>query len=166
MTKPISTKLTEANIAAVLAILRDIPGRLERLGSPLDSAQAQAPLGEGERSYTETVAHLINCEALTADSIYLALLRDAPLIHDIHPERDLGKLLRHDTFDTADLLAYFAFRRRVLLRVLDGLTEAQWTRVIRESGKGQQESVYWRARGQALHELEHVTDLEDELGRD
>jgi len=34
MTKPISTQLTPANIAAVLAILQEMPGRLARLGSP------------------------------------------------------------------------------------------------------------------------------------
>jgi len=113
----------------------------------------------------ETVAHLVNCEALTAGSIYLALLRDAPLIPDIHPELDLGKLLRHEASDPAELLAYFAFRRRVLLGVLDKLTEAQWARVIRETGKQRQESVYWRARVQALHELAHVTELAQKLGQ-
>jgi ribosomal 50S subunit-associated protein YjgA (DUF615 family) len=34
---------------------------------------------------------------------------------------------------------------------------------VREEKKQRQESVYWKARGQALHELEHLQDLELKL---
>jgi hypothetical protein len=62
-----------------------------------------------------------------------------------------------------DLLAYFTFRRQVLLRVLAGLSDAQWSRTIREEGKARQESVYWRARGLAHHEQSHLSDLARKL---
>jgi hypothetical protein len=51
----------------------------------------------------------------------------------------------------------------VLLRVLTSLSEADWARSIREVGKQRQESVYWRARSLALHELEHLAELERKL---
>lgn len=159
MKKAIATTLTKDNIAAVLALLSATPEHLLRLSAGLTAEQLRAPLGTGERSFIEDLAHLINTEARTAESIYLALLLDEPLIANVHPERDWGKLLRHDLFELPDLLAYFSFRRALLLRVLQGLTEAQWGRVIREEGKGRKESVYWRARMQALHEDEHVGDL-------
>ena len=117
----------------------------------------------GERSLTENMAHLINVEALSAEAIYMALLAHEPLFSDTHPEREWGKLLRHEQFEFAELLAYFKFRRVVLLRVLNGLNDTQWARVIREEGKQRKESVYWRARTIALHELEHLTDLETKL---
>jgi hypothetical protein len=35
--------------------------------------------------------------------------------------------------------------------------------VIREAGKKRKESVYWRARALAMHELDHLTDLQNKL---
>jgi hypothetical protein len=163
MKKSISTYPTQANITAIMSILNEVPRQLETLSALLSPKQLRAPLAEGERSFIENVAHIINCEAITAEAIYEALLLDEPLIANIHPERQLGKLLRLELFETAELITYFKFRRMLLLRVLNGLNDAQWNRVIREEGKQRKESVYWRARTLALHELEHVTDLERKL---
>ncbi len=163
MKKSIPTTQTPENITAVLEILSDIPSLLESLSDGLSAEQLREPLGEGERSVTENMAHIINCEARSADYIYSALLLKEPLMLKIHPERQWGKLLRYDQFEFAELLAYFVFRRRALLRVLSGLTERQWQRVVREENKQRQESVYWQARGTALHELEHVKDMERKL---
>jgi hypothetical protein len=92
--------------------------------------------------------------------IYQALLSHEPLFVDIHPDRDWGKLTRFDLLDFSDLLDYFKTRRKVLLRVLSGLKEAEWPRTIREEGKKRKESIYWRARTIVMHELDHVGDLE------
>ncbi|MDX1995445.1 MAG: DinB family protein [bacterium] len=164
MKKSISTKRTPANIALVLAQLRETPQQLEQFGLSLSEQQRRQPLGEGERSITQDVAHLLHCEARTSEGIYLALLVDEPLLPDLHPERDWGRLLRYDLLDWPDLLAYFRLRRAVLLRVLEALTEAQWSRVVREEAKQRKESVYWQARTLALHELDHLTDLQKKLG--
>ena len=160
MKKQISTEQTEANIKEVLRLLTETPGQLERLSRGISESKLREPLGDGERSIIETLTHLVNCEAIATDAIQLALMRNEPLIADIHPERDLGKLLRYDLIPFDELLAYFKFRRAVLLKVLQSLKEGQWSRVIRQERKQRKESVYWQARGQALHELEHVEDLE------
>ena len=165
MKKQISTDLTDSNIKEVLRLLAGTPVKLEGLSKGLSPEQLHKPLGSGERSFAEALAHLTNCEAITAESIYLALLKDEPLIADIHAERDLGKLLRLDLLPFSELLAYFKVRRTVLLRVLESLNEEKWSRCIRENGKQRKESVYWRARGQALHELEHLLDLESKLNK-
>ena len=165
MKKQISTDLTDSNIKEVLRLLAETPARLESLSKGLSPEQLHKPLGSGERSFTEALAHLIHCEAITAESIYLALLKDEPFIANIHAERDLGKLLRFDLLPFSELLAYFKVRRTVLLRVLESLNEEKWSRCIRENGKQRKESVYWRARGQALHELEHLLDLESKLSK-
>jgi hypothetical protein len=163
--KAISTQQTPANIAAVMALLTDAQAQLARLSASLPEAQLRQPLGPGQRSFVEVLAHLIHCEALTADAIYQALLLDEPLIADMHAERQLGRLLRFDLLPPHELLAYFNLRRVVLLRVLAGLDDKGWSRTIREHGKQRKESVYWRARGQALHELEHVAEIEYGLKR-
>jgi hypothetical protein len=165
MQKAISTQLTNANIAKVITLLTDIPTQLTQVSTTLSPAQLREPFAPNERSFTETLAHLLYCEARTAEAIYLALLVDQPLLANVHPERDWGKLLRYDQLDFAELLAYFQTRRAMLLRVLTNLNETQWARTVREVGKQRQESVYWQARGQALHELEHLTDLQAKLAK-
>jgi hypothetical protein len=165
MKKQISTDQNHSNIEEVLHLLRETPEKLESLGRSLSQEQLQTPLAPGERTPIGILAHIINCEALTSESICLALLRNEPLLAGLHAERDLGNLLRFDTLPFPDLLAYFKLRRTVLLRILESLTEKQWSRVVRESGKQRKESVFWRARGQALHELEHILDLENKLGK-
>jgi hypothetical protein len=163
MKKSISTDLTQANIANVTELLADTPVQLERLHKRLTGEQFRQPLGPGERSFTEDLAHLIHSEARTSEAIYLALLLDEPLLPDVHSERQWGKLLRFDLLSVPELLSYFKLRRAVLLRVLATLAEEQWGRVIREAGKKRKESVYWRARALAMHELDHLTDLQNKL---
>lgn len=163
MDKPISTKLTRANIAKVLELLADTPVRLKHLSDNLSLEQINQPLGEGERSCQQDLAHLLNCEARSTEAIFLALLANEPLVVAIHPERQWGKLLRYELASFPELLAYFSFRRAALLRVLAGLTEKEWSQTIRESDKMRQESVYWLARSLALHEREHLADIESKL---
>lgn len=165
MKKGLSTEQNASNITKVMALLTETPARLSVLSRTMSAARLHLPLGKEERSFIEVLAHLVNSEARTSDATYLALLRDEPLIDDIHPERELGKLLRYDLVDFPDLLAYFKTRRKVLLRVLSGLTDAQWARSAREEGKKRKESVYWRVRALALHESEHLDDLERKLRR-
>jgi hypothetical protein len=141
-------------------LLAETPERLQRFGAALTSEQLRAPLAPGKRSLTEELAHIVNCEARSSEAIYLALLADEPYVPDIHPERQRGKLWRLELFDFQELLAYFSFRRTVLLRVLSSLKEEQWARVVREEGKQRKESVYWLARSIAMHELEHIADLQ------
>lgn len=165
MKKTVSTRPTPSNIAKITALLADTPLKLEHLSAGLSEEQLRQPLGPGERSFTEDLAHLLNSEARFPEAVYLALLADEPVFIDLHPERQLGKLLRYDQFAFGDLLAYFKLRRTFVLRMLASLSEAQWSRAIREEGKQRQESVYWRTRSLGLHELEHLLDLERKLSQ-
>lgn len=144
-------------------MLSETPGRLKRLSAGLPEGRLQAPLGPGERSFVATLAHLLNVEARTAEAIFAALLVDEPALLPIHAERDWGALARYERLPFPDLLAYFNVRRVMLLGVLKGLDEREWGRTVQEAGKKRRESVYWKARGQALHELEHLEDLEIKL---
>jgi hypothetical protein len=165
MKKIISTEATESNIAQIIDLLSDTSRKLERLRSRFSDEQFIKPLGAGERSLTENLAHLLHCEAISSEFIYLALLKDEATFNDIHPEREYGKLLHYDFFSFKSLLDYFIFRRTILLRVLSSLEAEQWSRSISEKGKKRKESVYWRARSIALHELEHINDIESKLAK-
>lgn len=163
MNKILSTDQTSENISKVLEVLAETPKKLEALSKDLSKEQLREPLGKGERSFTEDLTHLINGEARSSEMIYQALLVHEPLFADVHPDRDWGKLTRFDLLDFSDLLNYFKTRRKILLRVLSELKEAEWSRTIREEGKKRNESVYWRARTIVMHELDHVGDLEKKL---
>ena len=160
MKKIISTDLTPTNIARVMEILTETPQKLEMLSKPLTVEQLRQPLGQGERSFTQDLAHMLNGEARSSEIIYQALLANEPIFADIHPDRHWGKLLRFDLLEFKDLLVYFKLRRTVLLRVLSGLKEEDWSRCVREEGKQRKESVYWRGRTIAMHELDHLGVLE------
>ena len=161
--KKISTDLTPTNLAKIIEILTETPQKLDALSKSLTNEGLRQPLGEGERSFTQDLAHLLNGEARSSEMIYQALLANEPFFADIHPDRHWGKLVRFDLLEFKDLLAYFKLRRTVLLRVLSGLKEADWSRCVREDGKQRKESVYWRARTIAMHELDHLGDLESKL---
>jgi hypothetical protein len=158
-----SNEQTSANIAKVLEILTASPTRLEELSKSVSAERLRQPLGKGERTPTEVLAHVINGEAPSAEMIYQALLVDEPFFAQLHPDRNWGKLVRFDLLDFSELLAYFITRRKVLLRVLTGLKDKDWRRAIREEGKQRKESVYWRARSLVMHELDHLGDLEKKL---
>lgn len=163
MKKIISTEVTTSNIAQIIEYLSNTPKNLESLGSRCSAEQLEKPLGMGERSLAGILAHILHCEAISSEFIYLALLRDEVDFPDIHPEREFGKLVRYDLFPFRSLLDYFTLRRTVLLRVLTSLKADQWSRTMVEAGKKRKESVYWRARAMALHELDHLRDIEIKL---
>ena len=165
MKPKISTALTPANIHAVMAILTETPVQLTRMSASLSPDQLRMPLGEGERTFTEALVHIINSDERSSEMMYMALLVDEPYFADIHPDRNWGKLLKREDLEFAELLPYFLLRRKVLLRVLNALKPDQWGRVVVEQGKQRKESVYWRARTIAYHEHEHIADLDEKLKR-
>jgi hypothetical protein len=163
MNERIATDLTATNTARVLDLLAQTPETLSAMRRHVSGEQARRPLRSGERSFVETVAHLIHVEARSAESMYLALLLTEPLLPTVHAERAWGRLLRFDALEVDELLAYFNIRRKVLLRVLKGLKEKEWGRIVRAAGKQRQETVYWQARALALHEAEHIKELKERM---
>ena len=163
--KRLSTQPSDARIALILQVLAAAPERLRELGSGLTEAELTTPLGAGERSFKRDLTHLIYCAERGADPIHHALLLKDAFMPRIHAERDWGALMRYEAFEIAELMAYFTFRRRALLRILQGLSREQWERAVRREGVKRKESVYYAARGLAVHELGHLEDLAGKLGR-
>jgi hypothetical protein len=163
--KSISTEFSPANTAKAVEYLTATPQALVSLSALFAPEALYQPLRAGDRSFMEILAHIVNCDERTSDSIYAALLLKEPLVLDIHPERDWGKLLHYEQSNAAELLAYFSFRRKTLLRILNGLSEAQWARAIQEAGKQRKETVYLLARMQSLHEVHHLAEIESFSGK-
>jgi len=165
MNKQVSTETTDQNIARIMDLLSETSLKLENISARLSKEQLQLHPGTGERSFTENLAHLLHCEAISSEFIYLALLKgeNEGQFNNIHPEREYGKLLRYDLFPFASLLDYFKFRRTVLLRVLNSLSIKQWSQAVPQKGKKRKETVYSRARSMALHEFEHLSMIENKF---
>ena len=163
--KRLATRPSGERIALILQVLAAAPERLRGLSRGLTEAELTTPLGAGERSFKRDLTHLIYCAERGADPIHHALLLDDAFLPRVHAERDWGALMRYEAFDIAELMAYFTFRRTALLRILQGLSRGQWERTTRREGVKRAESVYYSARGVAVHELGHLEDLAGKLGR-
>ena len=163
--KRLTTKPTDDRIELILTVLEAAPGRLRKLSAGLSDAQLNQPLGQGERSFKRDLTHLIYCAERGSDPIFQALLLDEPFMPRIHAERDWGALMQYEAFEIAELMAYFAFRRAALTRILHRLKRAQWDRSVQREGVRRTESVYYCARGLCLHELGHLEDLAGKLGK-
>ena len=163
--KRLTTKPSDARIALILQVLAAAPDRLRQLSSGLTETELTTPLGQGERSFKRDLTHLIYCAERGANPIHHALLLEDAFMPRIHAERDWGALMRYEAFEIAELMAYFDFRRTALLRILTGLSWQQWERSVRREGVKRRESVYYAARGLAIHELGHLEDLAGKLGR-
>ena len=163
--KGLTTKPSDERIALILAVLDATPSRLNALRAGLTDADLNRPLGDGERSFKRDLTHLIYCAERGTDPIFHALLLKEPFIARIHAERQWGALMAYEAFEIDELMAYFSFRRRALLRVLRDLTRKQWERAVRREGVQRRESVYHWARGLCLHEYGHLEDLAGKLGK-
>ena len=163
--KRLTTKPSDERIKLILQVLAASPGRLQKLSAGLSDSELTTPLGEGERSFKRDLTHLIYCAERGSDRIFQALLLEAPFMPRIHAERDWGALMQYEAFEIAELMAYFNFRRKALLRILRGLSREQWDRSVQREGVRRTESVYYSARGLCLHELGHLEDLAGKLGK-
>lgn len=59
MKKSISTEFTASNIAKVMGLLAETPVKLEVLSKSMLVKKRNQSLGEGERSFAERLAHLV-----------------------------------------------------------------------------------------------------------
>ncbi|MBL7998040.1 MAG: DinB family protein [Candidatus Kapabacteria bacterium] len=143
-------------ILSIMATLQETPRYLRSVAPRFPEERSRVPIMEGKRSFRQTVEHLLNIEALHYTTIYPAFLLPTPDVYPLHAERHIARLQLFDSFTMEELLTVFEFERRKSLSFLESLTAGDWLRTIREQGKKRQESIYWRARTLALHDVTHV----------
>jgi hypothetical protein len=118
--------------------------------------ELDTPLGEGKRSAKGMLIHVLNCDWVVNEQIYLALLKKTPKVMRIHPERDFGKRIQLGNLSFSELADYYTLRRRILISVLENLKPKDWDRSIEQEGKARKETVYLLVRGTAIHEYHHA----------
>ena len=161
--KSIPTTQSGSGIDAIYSILDSTHDELLELSRLVPFENHDKPLMTGKRSFRENLIHLLNVENLDSMIITQALTFDKPEVLPLHSERDIGKLSMYNDLNTNELLSYFKLRRKILMKLFLSLSNEQWQRQIIELHKSRQESVYWRARGLALHEYEHIHIIKFQL---
>jgi Zn-dependent M16 (insulinase) family peptidase len=82
-----------------------------------------------------------------------------------HAEQILEEIRRNGNRFASQRASDYLTKRFALEDKIRTLSDEQWKRSIHENGKKRQASVYWRARALAMHELDHLTDLQNKISR-
>ena len=156
---------TQSDIAIknVFETLEETPRFLNTVAKRFDEKTALNPIIEGKRSFRETLVHLLNIEGLNYTTIYPAFLLSKPKIYPLHAERDFDRLSLFGDFKMKDLLLAFHFERKKTLSFLGSLKPNDWNKQLVEDNKARQETIYWRARGLAVHDYTHVYILKFQM---
>ncbi len=157
-TNLIPTKLSESSIAAVKDTLKATAKFLSECIQSKSPQELDAPLTPGEWSFREVMAHLLTTNEVSMNTIVYGMALNEPILPEIHPRRDWGRLLQYADYPLEDILHVYQFKRRVLLGILGRLSQKQWSAVIHRP-PGKATTVFLQARGIALHDLEHVEHL-------
>jgi predicted CopG family antitoxin len=152
----IPTMKTQESIDLSISIYKEIPSIFQDLRKYSED-ELDTPLGEGKRSAKGMLIHVLNCDWVVNEQIYLALLKKTPKVIRIHPERDFGKKIPLGNLSFSELVDYYALRRRILISILEDLKPKDWDRSIEQEGKARKETVYLLARGTAIHEYHHAS---------
>lgn len=163
--KEIPTSLSDAALDNIFETLENTPRYLtSAAANHFNEKSSVDPIITGKRSFRETVIHLLNIEALNYTTIYPAFLLSNPKVYPLHAERDFGKLNLFVNFRMPELLLAFDLERRKSLCFLKSLKKSDWSKKLIEENKKRQETIYWRARGLAIHDYTHVYILKFQLG--
>lgn len=161
--KEIPTKISELALQKIYEILESTPEKLNKISGYFKNENFNKPIIPGKRSFRETLLHILNIEALNYTTIYPALLLDKPEVYPLHAERDIQRLGLFENFTREELLTGFMYERKKTINFFNVLSPEQWSRQIIELNKKRKESIYWRARGLALHDYTHILILKFQL---
>ena len=148
-----------AEIERHLSTLRESPVLIARLSGGLDEARLRQAPAPKEWSLVEVLAHVRSGAEVWSYSIYAMLTLEAPTLAHVHP-RDWAKMQRYETLSFAENMQAFVVGRANLLRVLERLAFADWSRTARFTGKLNTTTIFGETLRMALHEADHWQQFE------
>ena len=140
-----------------LVVLADLPAEVESAIAGLPEGLLRQPEAPGKWSLVEVVQHLADSELVWGWRLRLVLAHDRPALTG-YDQDAWAQRLRYAVAPVADALDQLRVLRRVHLRMLGGLSAAEWTRVGVHSERGD-ESVEHMVRLYAGHDLAHRRQL-------
>lgn len=151
---------TPAEIEKCLKLLTELPQRIAKATDGIDEAHLQFKADEKTWSVNDILAHLRSCADVWGDSVEAMLAEDNPKVPYRHPRQWIKKTNYLDLSFQESFQA-FQVQRKEFLKVLKGLSFAAWSRGA--TIKGREHTVFTQVRRLALHESEHVEQIESLL---
>jgi len=155
-------KAASADIQEILTTLSDTPRQLVSLIASLEESHLYTKPGEKTGSAAEILAHLRSCADVLTFSIYTMLTEERPIFPDIN-ERKWAKVTSYARIPIALSLQAFTFQREELMRVLRPLPFEGWERVALTLER--EYTVFSQARRMALHEQDHIEQMQQLLNK-
>jgi hypothetical protein len=143
-------------------ILAETPGHLARACEGLDDSRLVEQPDPKSWSVLENLAHLRACADVWGASIEAILAVDGVTQRKISP-RTYIRRTNYLQLQFHDSLAAFARQRESLLAVLRSLAPDDWSRGA--SIDGRVHTVFTQARRMALHERDHLDQIEETVAR-
>ena len=152
-------KVSQPQIVTSLHTLRETPLRLAAWTAGMDETRLRAAPEPNEWSMVEILAHIRAAAEVWSYSIYAMLTLESPALAHVHP-RDWMKTLGYARLSFAENLGAFRVERENLLRVLGGLSPADWDRSASFTGKKNSTTIFGEMLRMALHEADHWAQFE------
>lgn len=121
--------------------------------------QVEAPIAEGKWSPREIVAHLADCELVFSFRLRQTLAMESPVIQPF----DQDAWARHYvSYDIASAMAMFHAAREWNIKLIGGLSEADWQREMTHPERGTM-TFQTVVETMAGHDLNHLRQLQSVL---
>jgi hypothetical protein len=150
-------KITPAEIEKYLALLDEFPRTVAARTVGLSEAQLRWSPDKKDWSIVEVLAHLRACAEIWSFTMYAMLTENKP-VFPLLDECRWAKAARYATFEFQPAFQSFCLQRQELLVVLKTLDLENWARSANIEGRNH--TVFSQARRMALHETEHLNQIQ------
>ena len=138
------------------AVIAATPGLVHQAMSAMSAEQVEAPIAEGKWSPREVVAHLADCELVFSFRLRQTLAMPSPVIQPFDQD-EWAK--RYGSYDMASALVMFHAARGWNMKLIGGLSEADWQREMTHPERGTMtfQNVIETIAG---HDINHLAQLQ------
>lgn len=152
-------KTTRDEIEMILALLEQTP---QRIAKALVSSQGDVYFTPDQKTWSvhEVLVHLRACADVWGQNIEKMLLRNKPILAEIHPHAQ-ARNANYKEQDFVNSLRIFVEQRENLLQKLKNLHFEDWSRSAMIGGR--RHTVFSQARRMAMHEPAYCEQIENLL---
>ncbi len=155
-TNPYAAFLADHDARAVLAAT---PGLLHQACCALTPEQLDAPHAPGKWSPREIAAHLADCELAFSFRLRQTLVGEPGYPATLQPFDQHAWAQRYAAYDLPSALELFRAARGWNLKLIGGLSEADFERIAVHAERGEV-TFRWQIELMAGHDLNHLRQVE------
>ena len=147
-------------VEEILSLLNEAPPRIAAHVEGLDSTQLHTPPQPDEWSINDILAHLRSCADVWGDCISQIITEDRPTIRAVNPRTWITKT-DYLVQEFQPSFQAFTTQRGKLVKVLESLPQADWSRAATVTGAGKplEKTVYSYAERLVVHERSHINQI-------